>query len=342
MKNNIWQSLKKPIMILAPMEEVTDTVFRQIVGSCGAPDLYFTEFTSVEGMNHKKGIKHIQHRLFFTEKERPIIAQIWGTDLENFTKAAEKIKNMGFDGIDINMGCPEKNVVKNGCCSALIKNPEKAAAIIQAVKDGAGNLPVSVKTRIGFSTIQTEEWIGFLLKQDIAAITIHGRTQKEMSEVPAHWDEIGKAVKLRDQISPETIIIGNGDVQTLEEAHEKVKEYNVDGIMVGRGIFRNVFFFNPQKPLEKVTVQERLEVLLRHVDLFTTTWVSDDSRYSHSKNYHILKKFFKAYVNNFPGAAELRNKLMQTETINQIRPIINDYLLSPDKPAESLEPSSAS
>ncbi len=316
---NFWQNLKKPIMCLAPMEEVTDTVFRQIVADCGRPDVFFTEFTSVEGMAHPKGLKHIQHRLVFSEKERPIVAQIWGQNPENFKKAAEDIVKRGFDGIDINMGCPERNIVKQGTCSALIKNPELAKQIIQATKEGAGDLPVSVKTRIGFSKIQTEEWIGFLLQQDIAALTVHGRTAAEMSEVPAHWDEIAKAVKVRDQIAPQTIILGNGDVQSLEDAQQKIKETGVDGVMIGRGIFHNVFIFNKDKKYEDITIPDRLTVLLNHVDLFTKTWES-------TKNYHILKKFFKAYINNFPGASELRAKLMETDTPEQVRPIIETYL----------------
>lgn len=314
---NFWQKLNKPVMALAPMEEVTDTVFRQIVAECGRPDVFFTEFTSVEGMAHPKGLKHIQHRLVFSKNEHPIVAQIWGINPENFKKAARKIVEMGFDGIDINMGCPERNITRQGSCSALIKNPDLAKEIIEATKEGAGDLPVSVKTRIGFSKIQTEEWIGFLLQQNLAALTVHGRTAAEMSEVPAHWDEIAKAVKRRDQIAPQTIILGNGDVQSLEDAEQKIKETGVDGVMIGRGIFHNVFVFNKSK--KEVTPEDRLAVLLKHVDLYTETWRK-------TKNYHILKKFFKAYVNNFPGAGDLRAKLMETDQPEQVRPIIESYL----------------
>lgn len=313
-------------MVLAPMEEVTDTVFRQIVISCGRPDVLFTEFTSVEGMDHKKGLRHVQHRLVFSKNEHPIVAQIWGQNPEHFFKAAQKIKALGFDGIDINMGCPEKNIVRQGTCSALIKNPELAKQIIQATIDGAGGLPVSVKTRIGFSKIQTEEWIGFLLRQNLAAIIIHGRTSAEMSDVPAHWDEIAKAVKLRNQLSPGTIIIGNGDVKTLAEAEKKVKDFEVDGVMIGRGIFNNIFLFNKNKKLEDISVEDKLKVLLQHMDLFTQTWISPDPKFEFGKNYHILKKFFKAYVNNFPGAAELRVQLMATNHPEEVKPIIKQFL----------------
>jgi len=215
---NIWQQLKKPIFILAPMEDVTDTVFRQIVLSLGKPDLFFTEFTNCEALL-SKGKRRVEHRLQFTSLEKPIIAQIWGTKPEQFKKVAETLVDMGFDGIDINMGCPERSVVRQGACSALIKDHALTREIIQAVKEGSGGkLPVSVKTRIGFNEIQTEEWIGFLLEQDLASLTIHGRTVKEMSAVPAHWDEIGKVTLLRDQLNSNTIIIGNGDVMSLKEA----------------------------------------------------------------------------------------------------------------------------
>src|SRR5436190_3288770 len=205
---NIWQSLKKPIYILAPMEDVTDTVFRRIVMQTGKPDLFFTEFTNVEGM-FSKGDKKVNQRLQFTQKEKPIIAQIWGLKPENYFKAGKLLAEMGFDGIDINMGCPEKNIIKKGACSGLIHNPSLAKEIIHATKEAAGNLPVSVKTRIGFKEIQTEKWIGFLLEQNLAALTIHGRTAAEMSAVPAHWDEIGKAVERRSEKKLPTLIIGN-------------------------------------------------------------------------------------------------------------------------------------
>src|SRR3989344_5899284 len=233
---NIWQSLTKPFFVLAPMDDVTDTVFRQVVAVVSKPNLFFTEFTNVDGLQ-SVGREKVLTRLQHQKTERPLIAQIWGLNPENFCKSAQDISKMDFDGIDLNMGCPEHGTVKKGACSALINNPELAAQIIAATKKGAGDLPVSVKTRIGFSEIQTEEWCGFLLKQDIAVLTVHGRTVKEMSKVPAHWDEIGKVVKLRDKMGLKTLIIGNGDVENREDGLKKVQEYGVDGIMIGRGIF---------------------------------------------------------------------------------------------------------
>ena len=341
-------------MALAPMEEVTDTAFRRIVAFCGRPSVMFTEFTSTEGIN-SIGRKKVAHRLNFTEGERPIVAQIWGLTPENYFKSAQLISEMGFDGIDINMGCPVKNVVKMGACSALIKNPNLAKEIVLATKEGAGMMPVSVKTRIGFKEIQTEEWIGFLLKEcQPALLTIHGRTVKEESKVPNHWDEIGKAVKLRDEIweslkttpkaslSPldrgtekligshpeqserpvaqteipnKTLILGNGDIQTLEEAYLKVVEYGLDGIMVGRGIFKNPWFFNPEIKLEDITIVQRLEVLKMHLELFKTDLIDH-------KNYNELKRFFKIYINGFPNSAELRAKLMETHSVAEALKLI--------------------
>jgi len=208
---SFWNTLEKPILIQAPMDDVTDTVFRQIIARCGKPDVFFTEFTNVEGMC-SRGKDKVGKRIVFTPVERPIVAQIWGLDPLKFTETAKLIKRMGFDGIDINMGCPEKSVVKRGSCGAIIDNPKLAKEIILAVRKGAVGLPISVKTRIGVKNIQTEKWIKFLLEMDLDAITIHGRTVAEMSDVPNHWDEIGKAVRLRDSMKSKTLIIGNGDI----------------------------------------------------------------------------------------------------------------------------------
>lgn len=312
---NIWQSLKKPIFILAPMDDVTDTVFRQIIGDLAPPDLYFTEFTSVDGMVSEQGREPVSRRLQFTEKERPIIAQIWGNDPEKFFKASQMVKEMGFDGIDINMGCPEKSVVKRGMCSGLINHPELAAEIIKATKQGSGGLPVSVKTRLGMKEIETEDWLGHLLKQDIAALIVHGRTVREMSKVPAHWDEIGKAVELRNKIAPQTLVIGNGDIISYQDGLDKVKEYNLDGIMIGRGIFKNLWIFDPSGKTPDWDLNQRLEQLLKHTQLFVETWGSN-------KSFAILKKFFKCYLSDFEGAAELRAEFMETKNLENVERLV--------------------
>lgn len=308
---NFWKSLKKPIMILAPMEDVTDTVFRQIVNSVGRPDVLFTEFTSTDAMC-SPGLKRVSDRLEFSSDERPIVAQIWGTNPDHFKKSAQIISKMGFDGIDINMGCPVRDVTKTGACSALIKTPLLAKAIIEATRKGAPKLPISVKTRIGFNEIDTENWMKFLLDQDLSALTLHFRTAKEMSKVPAHWDEAEKAVAIRDALKVKTLIIGNGDVKSLQEAKEKALQYKLDGIMIGRGIFENVWIFNQDIKIEDITLKDRLELLQKHINLFEKTW-------GDTKHFALLKKFVKCYINGFPGASELRVNLMETKNLEGLK-----------------------
>ncbi len=304
---NIWQRLKKPIFIQAPMEDVTDTVFRQIIGKASKPDMYFTEFTNTDGII-KGTSEYITQRLQFDKKkERPIIAQIWGKNPEHYFQTAKLLKKLGFDGIDINMGCPDKKVVKNGCCSALINNHPLAKELYDATKKGAPNLPISIKTRIGFSKIQTEEWIGFLLSLHPAAITIHARTAREMSKVPAHWEEIEKAVQLRNSMKSKTLIIGNGDITTHKQGLEHIKNYNCDGVMIGRGMLYNPWVFSSKLDSEKIDIQDRLKLLQKHIELFYKTW-------GMSKNFDLMKKFYKAYINGFEGAAEMRAELFEMKT----------------------------
>ncbi|OGE18877.1 hypothetical protein A3D83_04585 [Candidatus Daviesbacteria bacterium RIFCSPHIGHO2_02_FULL_41_10] len=307
---NFWEKLQKPFFILAPMEGVTDTVFRQIVVSTGRPDVFFTEFVPVDALL-SEGHEKILGSLKFTEKERPIVAQIWGTDPEKFYTVAKMLHKMKFDGIDINMGCPDKNATKKGACAALIKNPKLAKEIIEATIKGANGLPVSVKTRIGFREIDTENWVTTLLQTPISALTLHLRTAREMSKPPAHWEEIRKAVIIRNKLSSKALIIGNGDVKSLKEAKDKCKEYGIDGIMIGRGIFENIWLFNDKVDIEKVTPQQKIDLLIKHLELFKQTW--DDN-----KHFALMKKFVKCYVNNFKGAVEVRDKLMKTRTLDEL------------------------
>lgn len=307
---NFWEKLQKPILILAPMEGVTDTVFRQIVVSTGRPDVFFTEFVPVDALL-SNGQDRALRSLEFTKKERPIVAQIWGTDPEKFYKAAQIIARMKFDGIDINMGCPDKNATKNGACGALIINPKLAKEIIEATVKGANTLPVSVKTRIGFRGIDTENWVTTLLSTPISALTLHLRTVSEMSKVPAHWDEISKAVAIKNKLKLKTLIIGNGDVKTLQEAKDKCKKYGIDGVMIGRGIFENIYLFNEDIDPNLVTRKQKIELLLKHLELFKKT-------YPDGKNFASMKKFVKCYVNNFDGAVERRVKLMEAKTLDEL------------------------
>jgi tRNA-dihydrouridine synthase len=332
---NFWRNLNLPILALAPMEDVTDSVFRQLLVGHGRPDVMFTEFTNCEGVQ-SVGQAKVIHRLKFDPIERPLVAQVWGITPEDYYETAKLIQAMGFDGIDINMGCPVKKIIQQGACSALIKNPGLAKDIIQATKQGAPDLPVSVKTRIGFNQIQTEEWCGFLLcecRPDV--LIVHGRTVKEESKVPCHWDEIGKVVKMRDEIyatqSQKPLILGNGDVQSRDLALQKVNQYKVDGVMVGRGIFHNPWLFNPdyrdagQADILRVSTglpvspQEKIDLLLEHLDLFENTWAG-------LKNYNALKKYYKIYIHGFAGATSLRTELMNTTNYQEARQVIqNSY-----------------
>lgn len=317
---SIWQTLPKPFLVLAPLEGVTDTVFRRIVGSCAAPDLYFTEFTSADGYC-SAGKAAVAENFRYTEKEKPIIAQIWGNNPDTLYRTAAEISEMGFSGIDINMGCPAQTVMVHGCGAALIDTPDVAHACIAAVKKGAGELPISVKTRIGTRHIITDEWISFLLAQGLDALIVHGRTAREMSKVPAHWDEIGKVVALRDRMGVTTQIIGNGDVVDAKDAIIKHKEFGVDGIMIGRGVFTNLWAFDTSADPHVGTTSELLDIMERHIRLFDQVW-------RERKNYALLKKFFKIYVNGFPGAVEARVRFMETQSASEALVLLEELASS--------------
>jgi tRNA-dihydrouridine synthase len=235
---------------------------------------------------------------------------------------------MGFDGIDLNMGCPEKNVVAHGCCSALIENPTLAKEMIEATKKGAGDLPVSVKTRIGFKNIKTAEWIGFLLKQDLAALTVHFRTQKEMSLVPAHWEEAEKVIKLRNSFAPKTIILGNGDVLSKKQGKDLAKKYGLDGIMIGRGVFQNPYVFDEKVDYASLPKEERIKLLQKHISIFKDTWGSKHplSERGYLKSYPPLKRYFKIYIQGFDGASDLREKLMLTQNLEEAEAVLGALL----------------
>jgi nifR3 family TIM-barrel protein len=313
--SNFWKTLPKPFLALAPLDDVTDVVFREIVAETARPDVFFTEFTAADGL-FSPGREKIIHKLKYTENQRFIVAQIWGTDPDNLYEAAQLVQEMGFDGVDINMGCPAKDIMQKGCGSAMIMDFEKTKEVIDAVRRGANNIPVSVKTRCGKREWVTEEWISFLLRQNLDALTVHGRLAAEMSKYPARWDEIGKAVKLRDEISPDTIILGNGDVTGFEDAMEKHNTYGIDGAMIGRGIFANPFAFEKTKEKTKPTSKLLISLSLKHMDLYDSVWQG-------SKPFHPMKKFFKMYVKGFPGATELRDKLMHCNNSDEARSLLN-------------------
>jgi len=372
---SFWKKLKKPFFVLAPMADVTDAPFRRMIakysahtrkdGAIGGPDVMWTEFVSADGLMRAtpEGKEKLMKDLIYSEEERPIVAQLFTSHPEYMEQAAALCRELGFDGIDINMGCPDRSIERQGCGSAMIKNPESAKAVIEAAKRGAKELPVSVKTRLGYNNDQLEQWLPYLLACEPAAITIHARTRKEMSKVPARWERVKRAVEIRDQMGKDTLILGNGDALSLEDAKAKAEETGADGVMLGRAIFGNPWLFHPSKRLpehmtlsaassplhrtteygsfgdsplsrpvsqegvlkteteyEAVTLEERFAVLLEHTRLF-------EELLPH-KNFAIMKKHYKAYVNGFEGAKELRNELMECANSEEMAQRIAIFLAS--------------
>ncbi len=323
---NILTELPKPFFILAPMDDVTDTVFRRIIAECASPDLYFTEFMNVDGYC-SPGKHKVAKKIKKTDSESPIFAQLWGKKPDNYYETAKEIVGFGFEGIDLNMGCPVKAVVKNGCCSALINHREEAKEIIDAtrrgIEDSGKPVPLSIKTRVGWNTVDLS-WIEFLLEQNIDMLTVHLRTVKEQSKVPAHWELMSKIKKLRDKIAPETILIGNGDVESLTQAKELADTYGIDGVMIGRGIFHDPYLFTEEDIWATKDAQFRINLYKKHIELFEETWAGQ------YKTTAPLNKFCKIYINGFDGAKELREKLMACDSVSELLDIIQASLK--DKP----------
>ena len=312
--NGFWEKLSRPYLALAPMEGVTDVVFRHVVAKAARPDVFYTEFTNVSSYVSEKGNHSTRERLAFTEDERPIVAQIWGSRPEHFETTAYGLKEMGYEAIDINMGCPDKNVVRTGGGSDLIRNPRLACEIIEATK--RAGLPVSVKTRLGYSKVEEwREWLKLLLEQDIANLTVHLRTKKEMSKVGAHHELTNEIVELRNSTAQETLICINGDVKDRQEAEELAKKYGLDGVMIGRGVFGNPYCFELE-PREH-SREELLDLLNYHLDEFDKFNSEVGAR-----KFEPLKRFFKIYVREFEGASEMREKLMQAKSTDEVRDLL--------------------
>ncbi|WP_086445287.1 tRNA dihydrouridine synthase [Candidatus Enterococcus lemimoniae] len=316
MTTNFWAELPKPFFILAPMEDVTDVVFRHVVKDAGAPDVFFTEFTNSDSYCHPDGIESVRGRLVFTEDEQPMVAHIWGDKPEFFKEMSLGLAEMGFKGIDLNMGCPVPNVAGRGKGSGLILRPEVAAELIEAAK--AGGIPVSVKTRIGYAEIaEMEAWITHLLKQDIANLSVHLRTRNEMSKVDAHWDLIPQIMEIRDRVAPQTLITINGDIPDRQTGLQLAEQYGVDGIMIGRGIFKNPYAF--EKEPKEHSPKELLGLLEMQLDL------QDHYAEMVPRSIVGLHRFFKIYVKGFPGASDLRVKLMGTKSTDEVRMILEEF-----------------
>jgi nifR3 family TIM-barrel protein len=340
---NFWQKLKQektknknsePILCLAPMADVTDRAFRQIIAKYGKPDAIWTEFVSADGL-FLGGREALQNDLAFSESERPIVAQFFTSKPEMMRKAAELAVELGFDGIDINMGCPDKSVEKQGAGAALIKNPKLAQEIILAAKTGAGKIPVSVKTRIGYNKNELETWLPAILETNPAVITIHCRTRKEMSTVAARWEFVKRAVEIRDEFRKkvqgkiaeencQTLIFGNGDVTDIADAKQKAEASGCDGVMFGRAIFGNPWLLSG-RPKNEISVSEKLKVLLEHTRLFEKL-VQPKPPVGQGKSFAVMKKHFKAYVSGWDGAKELRMSLMECENAGQVEKIISDFV----------------
>lgn len=358
---NFWSKIPTPFLVVAPMADVTDIAFRRMIakysrhtradGSVGGPDVMWTEFVAADGLVRapEEGRRKLLKDLEYDESERPIVAQLFTRHPDYMEQTAKLCLEMGFDGVDINMGCPAGTIVDQGCGAAMIRTPEIAKEVIRAAKRGAksneGGISVSVKTRLGYNTDQVEDWIPVLLEEKPAALTVHARTRKDMSKVPARWERLGRVVELRNEISPETKIIGNGDVLSTEDGRQKAKLFGVDGVMVGRALFGNPWFFHPTKrmpfrmtalpthgvdretliaptgkeaDIEYVTIEERLHVLVEHSKLFVELLPH--------KNFAVMKKHYKAYVSGWPGAAELRHQLMEAQSITDVERVVEGYL----------------
>ena len=324
MKHNVsqinmgfWADLPEHAVIMAPMADVTDSAFRAMISKYsrhgepgGGPDVFYTEFVAADGLNHAEAREKLMHNFKYSEQERPIVAQIFSNKPENMESAARLCRELGFDGIDLNMGCPEKNICKQGAGCGMIKTPELAKEVIEAAKRGAGDLPVSVKTRVGWSVNEIETWIPTILECDVAAIILHGRTRQVMSKIPANWDWIKHAGEIVHASGKPTKFYGNGDVQSVEQALEFSKKYSTDGAMIGRAIFGNPWLFDTRK--KEVSVLEKLEVMLEHTELFI-------EQLGEHKNFAVMKKHYKAYVAGFDGAKELRIQLMESQNFKEIK-----------------------
>ncbi|ETW96421.1 MAG: hypothetical protein ETSY1_26670 [Candidatus Entotheonella factor] len=303
-----------PFFVLAPLADVTDAAFRRVIASYGKPHVLWTEFTSAEGLC---GVRHkpLWYNLLYSEVERPIVAQLWSANPSAMEQAAAHVARLGFDGIDINMGCPDRKVEKRGAGAALCQRPALAQALIRAAQCGAGDLPVSVKIRIGYERDELDTWLPALLEAQPAVITIHARTRQEKSEVPAHWDALARAVHIRRVQGSSTLLIGNGDVQTIAEARAHAAASGVDGVMFGRAIFGNPWLFHPSVTRDALPAAERLRVLVEHTQLFETLL-------GEVKSMDRMKKHYKAYLAGIEGAETLLPQLMASHSAAEVAAIV--------------------
>jgi tRNA-dihydrouridine synthase B len=342
MERGFWEHLPRPILGLSPMDGVTDAAYRFMVAKYGKPSVMMTEFTAAEGI--RAGAERLMTDFLYDPIERPVVAQIFGSDPSAFIIAGAVAAALGFDGVDINMGCPAKNIAEKGAGASLILDPHRAKAIIRATREGIKayadgkslkemgvlpniitiiearrtelgltdadrrDLPVSVKTRIGYSDIVIEEWVKHLLEEKPVAITLHGRTLKQLYTGFADWDAIARGAAIIHET--DTLVLGNGDVQTLEEAQQKVAEYGVDGVLIGRASFGNPWLFAGHD----ATWEERKSIMLEHARYLNT--IVD------GRGFIRMRKHLLDYTRGFEGAKETRMQLMRVTTLAEVEAIL--------------------
>lgn len=315
MQRDFWQNLTRPFFVQAPLENVTDAAFRAMIATYGKPQVMFTEFTSADGLcssGHDSVVKNLQ----FCDNERPIVAQLFSADPEKIARASAEAAALGFDGIDINMGCPDKAVCKSGAGAALINDPKRAQSIIRAAQKAAPDLPISIKTRLGYNQDTLETWLPQILETSPAAVTIHARTKKELSLVPARWERIAAAVEIVRASGLTTAVIGNGDAINLTDAREKAAQSGCDGVMLGRALFGNPWLF---AELQEVSPEERITAMVKHAQLF-------EEYFSGIKSFAVMRKHIAAYISGFDGAKQLRIKLMTAENSAEVARLAAEYL----------------
>ena len=325
-----WHTLPKPFFVLAPLAGVTDPAFRRLIARHGKPHAMWTEFTSADGLC-APGRDRLLRGLAYTERERPIVAQLFGAKPDTMERAAALAAELGFDGIDINMGCPDRNVEKRGAGAALCKQPALAQAMIRAARRGADGVPVSAKIRLGYSRNELATWLPALLEAEPVAITIHARTRQEMSLVPAHWDAIAQAVDIRNRLGATAYIVGNGDAANLADARCKARDSGADGVMLGRAIFGNPWLFDERRALAEVPATEKLQVLLEHTRLF-------EELLGDIKSLDTMKKHYKAYLKGFDGAKALFLQLVEARDVNEVETRVRACPILRKSPAAATGP----
>jgi nifR3 family TIM-barrel protein len=343
------------------MNSVTDHPFRHIQKKYGNPMLIFTEFTSVDGIC--AGASALLKDFLYDESQRPIIGQIYGRSPRNFYQTAIVLCQLGFDGIDINMGCPAKSIAHAGSGAGLIRTPSLAQEIVRATKRGVQDwvngatvrdcvdvpprmvkevetlhkrlptavqqrrpLPVSVKTRIGYDHSQIGEWIPQLLESEPVAITIHGRTLTQGYTGDSNWEEIGCAAKIAH--GSKTLILGNGDLRSLEDAYERIERYGVDGALIGRASYGNpyVFWHEENPPRQQTSGCEPPNYAMLHIALDHARLYQESFGHLDRYNFLPMRKHLGWYVRNLPGASHLRRTLVQTSNMEDAVMAIEEYL----------------